>query len=165
MRGKNQKPKPKPQPTSEEVPVTPTTTPVAPKVSETTEVNQMRKNLQNEIKELKKQVLLVQLQSMKVMQQSVHSLFKAQTGKTSEQIAQQNTDLQKQLEEETDTIKPAEMSNTKKTNDEINTGDEQIQKFNEIVLKAMQNAQQSVDSAMEAAQKIMGDAENILKGS
>ncbi len=134
-------------------------------VSETTQASQMRKDLLDEIKELKKQVLLVQIQSMKVMQQSVHSIFKTQTDKTTAQVAQQNTTLQKQFEEDTATIKAAEADNAKKTEDEVKAGDKQIEKFNDIVLNAMHNAQQSVDSAMEAAQKIMGDAENILKGS
>lgn len=122
----------------------------------------MRKDLVTEIKELRKQVLLVQLQSMKVMQQSIHSVFKTQTDKTSEQIAQQGTDLQKQLEEETEALK----STTSTTAGSADPGgNAQVQSFNDIVLQAMQAAQQSVDSAMQAAQKIMNDAENLLKNA
>lgn len=138
---------------------------VNPIANEINQVGQMRKNLVNEIKELKKQVLLVQLQSMKVMQQSVHSVFKTQTNKTTEQITQQSADLQNQFEEEADAMKTLEADNNKKVSDEMNSSNKQVEKFNDIVLNAMQSAQQSVDSAMEAAQKIMGDAENILKGS
>lgn len=150
-------------PVAPAAPATAASPPAAAGGGEKTPLTQMRKDLVTEIKELRKQVLLVQLQSMKVMQQSIHSVFKTQTDKTSEQIAQQGTDLQKQLEEETEALKST--AATTGSNADPDSAPAQVQSFNDIVLKAMQAAQQSVDSAMQAAQKIMTDAENILKGA
>ena len=162
MAGKNQQP--------QAAPVTPAAPPAAPPVvaavGDKTQLSQMRKNLVSEIKELRKQVLLVQLQSMKVMQQSIHSVFKAQTDKTSEQIAQQGTDLQKQLEEETEALKSVAGNTGTATSTADDAGGEvQVNVFNDIVLKAMQAAQQSVDNAMQAAQNIMSEAESVLKST
>lgn len=147
----------------QETPVNPAVPAVVANVGDKTQINQMRQSLVTEIKELRKQVLLVQLQSMKVMQQSIHSVFKAQAEKTSEQIAQQGTDLQQQLEEETEALKS--VPGIPKTTDTSGTGAGQVQAFNNIVLNAMQAAQQSVDSAMQAAQNIMVEAEHVLKSA
>lgn len=123
----------------------------------------MRKNLLGEIKELRKQVLLVQLQSMKVMQQTIHSVFKNQTTKTSDQIAQQNADLQKQLEEETESliVPPAPGS----TNDPSVTDDGQMQAFTTIVMNALKATEVAVDNAMEGTKSVMTEAQNLLKNS
>lgn len=127
------------------------------------QLNQMRRQLGTEILSLKKQVLLIQMQSLKTMRQTVDSFFKKQREETQQYIAQQQ-DIQHEAEEvmreaqkQMDAIPADKTEKGKKSTRKQGTSDQKAS------LQAMEEARKSVENAIKAANKSIDKAEQIIK--
>ena len=107
------------------------------------QINQIRKQIQQEIAELKQQIGLIQQQSLKVLQQTIDQVFHTQVGTIPNQ---QIPNMQPPV----NTVPPPPFT--------PNTGHDEIP----IDIAAMQAAQQSVEAAMQSAQQSVEAAEKAL---
>jgi hypothetical protein len=140
----------------------------------------MREELGVEIRELKKQVLQVQLQSFRIMQQSMQSLYKPAPPATPGPVVSQDQGPQNQGSQSQDVqgqaltpqAAPENVIVPEKNEASQQNPDLQEAKPNASVslqaqylaaLQAVQVARQSVDNAMQAARQSIKEAEDILK--
>lgn len=128
------------------------------------QIYQMRKELKAEIMGLKKQVLQIQMQSLKIMQQSVQALFNTQVAETEQLVAMQNREMKQQAEElRIANKKEEEISHNILEAEKNNNPAEQLNMQYDASLRAMEIARKSVDDAIQAANRSIEEAEQVVK--
>ncbi len=128
------------------------------------QLNQMRQQLGTEILSLKKQVLMIQMQSLKTMRQTVDIFFRKQAEETQQYMVQQQQEIQHEAAvvmneaEKQAGIPPG----TKAGKGKKSTG-RQEPSHKKASLHAIEEARKSVDNAIKAANKSINKAEQIIK--
>ncbi len=125
------------------------------------QVSQIRQNAEKQLAELKKQIQLIQEQSMKAMQESINSVFKTHTAQNLRDLAAQDKDTMKQMAELEKQIQQAGIDNTGFTNytanPETTAGQQEL-----LREQAMESAEKSVAQAMQSALNSVQEAERSI---
>lgn len=140
--------------------------PATPRVSNKLQIQLMRKALRSEILGLKKQVLMIQAQSFGIMKRSMESYFQNQAAGATRQLVKQEQIAQEQAaqvwESAAKEVQPDPGTQSAPVAKKRTTPAQQAH-YN-ASLKALQEAQKSVDNAIKAANISIQEAEKLLKG-
>lgn len=99
-------------------------------VAEQSQVQQTRQNILMQVAELKKEIQVIQLNTLKAMQDSVDAAFKEQTSESLQQISQMQETVPDPVEEEP-----------------FDAGQQAMEIAEKSVVQAMQSAMESVQQA------------------